>query len=213
MTTFLLTSMTIILAVLGSIAGNRWIGKLYAKSIAILSYTETLAQRSRIRERFLAPLLAFLFTFTALQHADLVPLRLYFVIVFEYFLILYTFTDFEQEVIFDDMLLPFAIFGALYTTMLGLPLLDHVLAAVAGGAVFLLLAVLTRGGIGGGDIKLIAALGLWLGSDALLGVVVAGLILGGIAALLLLVTGKKKRGEYFAYGPCFTIIALLAALS
>ena len=43
--------------------------------------------------------------------------------------------------------------------------------------------------------------------------VVAGLILGGIAALLLLVTGKKKRGEYFAYGPCFTIIALLAALS
>ncbi|MBQ1890661.1 MAG: prepilin peptidase, partial [Selenomonas sp.] len=120
---------------------------------------------------------------------------------------------FEQEVIFDDMLLPFAIFGALYTTMLGLPVLDHLLAAVAGGAVFLLLAVLTRGGIGGGDIKLIAALGLWLGSDALLGVVAAGLVLGGIAALLLLITGKKKRGEYFAYGPCFTIIALLAALS
>ena len=34
-----------------------------------------------------------------------------------------------------------------------------------------------------------------------------------ILLLLLLITGKKKRGEYFAYGPCFTIIALLAALS
>ena len=213
MNTLLLTIMTIILAVFGSIAGNRWLAKLYAKSSAILSYPAAVASRSHIREHYLAPLLAFLFTFTALQHADLMPLRLYFLLGFEYFLILYTFSDFEQEVIFDDMLLPFAIFGALYTTMLGLPLLDHVLAAVAGGAVFLLLAVLTRGGIGGGDIKLIAALGLWLGSDALLGVVAAGLVLGGIAALLLLITGKKKRGEYFAYGPCFTIIALLAALS
>ena len=212
MSSFLLIAMTILLAVLGGIAGNRWIDKLYKKTPDILSYPDSCVRRGHFRQNFIAPILAFLFAFTALQHEDFQPLQLYFLIGFEYFLILYTFTDFEQQVIFDDMLLPFAIFGALYTTMSGFSITDHALAAVTGGAVFLLLAVLTRGGIGGGDIKLVAALGLWLGSDALLTVVIAGLLLGGIVALLLLITGKKKRGEYFAYGPCFTIVALLAVL-
>ena len=82
----------------------------------------------------------------------------------------------------------------------------------AGFAVFLVLAVATRGGIGGGDIKLIAALGLWLGTDQLLTVACTGMILGGVAALLLLVTKRRKRGEMFAYGPYFTVAALVLTL-
>ena len=78
--------------------------------------------------------------------------------------------------------------------------------------VFLALAVLTKGGIGGGDIKLVAALGLWLGSDMLMTVVIAGIVLGGMAALIMLATGKRKKGDYFAYGPYFTISALLFTL-
>ena len=74
------------------------------------------------------------------------------------------------------------------------------------------LAVLTKGGIGGGDIKLVAALGLWLGSDMLMTVVIAGIVLGGMAALIMLATGKRKKGDYFAYGPYFTISALLFTL-
>ena len=74
------------------------------------------------------------------------------------------------------------------------------------------MAVLTKGGIGGGDIKLVAALGLWLGSDMLMTVVIAGIVLGGMAALIMLATGKRKKGDYFAYGPYFTISALLFTL-
>ena len=46
----------------------------------------------------------------------------------------------------------------------------------------------------------------------ILTVVVAGTILGGLAALVLLATGKRKRGEMFAYGPYFTIAALVLSL-
>ena len=141
----------------------------------------------------------------ALQEA----LSLIFLLAFVFFLVLYTVPDFEQQVIFDNMLLPFPLLGGIYTTLMGMPIFDHALAAATGGIVFLLISILTHGGIGGGDIKLIASLGLWLGTDALLSITITGLILGGIAALLLLITGKKKRNEYFAYGPYFTIVTIL----
>ena len=66
-------------------------------------------------------------------------------------------------------------------------------------------AVFVANLIGGGDIKLIACLGLWLGTDALFAVSMIGIILGGLVALLLLLTGKKKRKSAFAYGPYFAL--------
>lgn len=209
MDTNILLFMTIILAILLSIAGNRWIDRLYAQSVSILSFPTAIKKRSLFRRKGLAFLLGFLFAFTALNHPGIPPLSLYFQLTFVYLLVLYTFTDFEQQVIFDNMLLPFALLGGIYTTTMGLPVFDHALAATAGGLSFLLLAILTRGGIGGGDIKLIASLGLWLGTEELLTITITGLILGGIAALLLLITGQKKRNEYFAYGPYFTIVAII----
>ena len=77
---------------------------------------------------------------------------------------------------------------------------------------FLLLAIVTHGGIGGGDIKLIAVLGLWLGTDMLLTIVISGVVLAGIAAIIMLVTKKKGRQDYFAYGPYFTLSALAFTL-
>ena len=212
MDTNILLLMTIILAILLSIAGNRWIDRLYAQSVSILSFPTAIKKRSLFRRKGLAFLLGFLFAFTALNHPGIPPLSLYFQLAFVYLLVLYTCTDFEQQVIFDNMLLPFALLGGIYTTTMGLPVFDHALAATAGGLSFLLLAILTRGGIGGGDIKLIASLGLWLGTKELLTITITGLILGGIAALLLLVTGKKKRNEYFAYGPYFTIVTIIVAV-
>ena len=207
--TIILLLMTIILAVFLSIGGNRWIDKLYAASPAILTFPHDIAKRSFIRHKGLAFLLGVLFSLTALRHPGILPLQLYFLFAFEYLLLLYTFTDFEQQVIFDNMLLPFALLGGVYTILMDKPVFDHGLAAVAGGALFLLISILTRGGIGGGDIKLIASMGLWLGTEALLTITITGLILGGIAALLLLLTGQKKRNEYFAYGPYFTIITII----
>jgi leader peptidase (prepilin peptidase)/N-methyltransferase len=44
---------------------------------------------------------------------------------------------------------------------------------------FLLISILTRGGIGGGDIKLIALIGLWVGTAQLETIAIAGIVLGG----------------------------------
>ena len=70
-----------------------------------------------------------------------------------------------------------------------------------------LLAILTRGGIGGGDIKLIAALGLWLGGEALKLTALGGIIIGGLWALGAIAVKKKKRTDFIPYAPAFIIAA------
>jgi leader peptidase (prepilin peptidase)/N-methyltransferase len=120
-----------------------------------------------------------------------------------------TFTDFEQYVIFDKVLLPLLLLALLFTPFLQTPLINRLIAAFAGGLLMFLLAVFTRGGIGGGDIKLIFVLGFWLGTELLYSVLLLGFIAGGIAAVLLLLAKKKNRNDAFAYGPYFALAALL----
>ena len=72
--------------------------------------------------------------------------------------------------------------------------------------VFMALALVGAGseGLGLGDVKLVGVLaGLlgWYGwTNALLGVA-TGCVLGGLVALVLLVTGRAGRGTHVAYGP------------
>ncbi len=131
-----------------------------------------------------------------------------------FLLVVITVTDWEQRLIFNDATLLLAFFGlarsiaASYEAASCVPLLEHLAAAVAGGLPFLLLALLTKGGVGGGDVKLIAALGLWFGPARLADVVFSGVCFGGGVALILLLTGLKQRKDTFAYGPFFTLSAL-----
>jgi leader peptidase (prepilin peptidase)/N-methyltransferase len=89
-------------------------------------------------------------------------------------------------------------------------------ALLAAGAVltaYLAVAVLPRGGLGLGDVKLAAALGLILGfagwPAVLAGVLVPHLINGPIA-LFLLVTGRAGRRRPLPFGPALLAGALLA---
>ena len=128
-----------------------------------------------------------------------------------YFLLMTIVTDLEQHLIFDKMQLPFAVLALVFMCLSG-QIGNYLLAAVAGDMAFLLLALLTRGAIGGGDIKLIFVLGLWLGMEKLLQIVAGGFILGGLVAGVMLLSGRWKRDEHFAYSPYFSVIALILLL-
>lgn len=62
--------------------------------------------------------------------------------------------------------------------------------ALTGGGLLIILFVL--GGMGGGDVKLLAALGAWLGAGAILQVFIYGAAAGAIIAIFLLIFKKKK---------------------
>ena len=211
MATILKFVLSVILAVAGSMAGQRWIGWLYASAPAVLSYPEKVVDNVKKRQSFLTMALGFLLCFASLQgDYDTVCAWLSAMIVI-YFCVLFSATDWEQHVIFDRMLIPFAVLGLLFTLITG-GLLNHLLAAAAGGIVFLLLSILTRGATGGGAVKLIAALGLWFGTGAPTHIAMPGIVLAGLVALVLLLTRQKGRLDYMAYGPYFALAAILTII-
>jgi leader peptidase (prepilin peptidase)/N-methyltransferase len=83
-------------------------------------------------------------------------------------------------------------------------LVEMFVAGAAAFAVFLLLAVISRGGFGMGDVKLAGLLGLLLGKAAVAALFL-GVIVGGIASAAVLVTHRGQRGRTIAYAPylCF----------
>ena len=139
------------------------------------------------------------------------PIILY-VFTVSLFMVQFSLTDFLWQVIFDKQLALFAILGISRLLVTGDGLVDGIMASVTGFVAFFLLAVISRGGFGGGDVKLIGAMGLWLGSDLLLTTVIVGTILGGFVALLLLITKKRGRREYYPYGPYFAITGMIMFL-
>lgn len=190
--------------------GSSWIDKLYTQEedSDLLSFPKQIAQRARFRMPLLFVLLA---VCIGKAWSVTTGTQLFYYAIAIVLLVFVTITDFEQYVIFDSMLLPLAVTGVCYTLHMQLPITEHFASALCGGGLFFLLTVLTKGAIGGGDIKLIAALGLWLGVRPLITVIAYGFIAGGIAALFLLVTKQKQRNSYFAYGPYFALsgIAML----
>jgi len=177
--------------------GSFWIDRLYKSSLE-LSFPNEILLRSRYRKYFL--FLAFMILFS-LAGTD------YFKIMAIYLLVLMTITDFEQYMLFDVMTMPLAFFGAFYAWVNDI-LLENFIAAIIGGGFFLLLTIITRGALGGGDVKLIFGLGFYLGAEKLLDVVLYGSIFGGLAGLTMILTKKKDRKSYFAYGPYFTLTAI-----
>jgi len=200
---------SIFATVIMTLVGTLWIDRLY-RSSAELTFPEKISERSKFRRPILfcsfAVLNGIIFLSTDLPEK-------FFLLAAIFLLALMTVTDFEQYMLFDAMTLPFALIGAARAWQMNFDLLNCAAAALIGGGVFFLLALATKGALGGGDVKLIAALGLWFGGEGLLNVVLAGTVAGGAAALLLIAAGKKQRDSYFAYGPYFALTAIYFLLT
>jgi len=77
------------------------------------------------------------------------------------------------------------------------------------------LEVLARGGLGGGDVALAGLLGLylgWLSYEAVVVGLITAFMVGGVFALLLLITRRANRSTRFAFGPFLIVGALVAVL-
>lgn len=129
------------------------------------------------------------------------------------FLICITFIDLRHQLILDKMLVLFA--SVAVSINLFDPVLscgDMISAAVAGGGIFLVIAIITRGGMGGGDIKFVAALGLWLGFKLTMLTVFLAFLLGGLGGLWLIIAGLKKRKDFIPFGPFIAVSAWISLL-
>jgi len=139
------------------------------------------------------------------------PLLLAKTLFFVSLLIVATFTDLEHMLIPNRLILAGLAGGAVFALLVPQPGLVSALAgAAACGGLLLLLAVASRGGMGGGDVKLAAVIGLFLGLPlGLLALFVASL-LGSVAGLALRCGGALGRGEPIPFGPFLALGAAVA---
>ena len=91
-------------------------------------------------------------------------------------------------------------------------LLNFALAGAIGFVIFLLLALISRGGMGFGDVKLAALIGLATGFPLVFLALIGGAILGGLAAIILLATKKRGRKEAIPFGPFLALAAMVTLL-
>lgn len=129
--------------------------------------------------------------------------------------------DFEHRRLPNKILGPAAIIGiALLLLAAGFSdewerLLRSLAGALAYGLPLFLIALAVPKGMGGGDIKLGAYLGLhlgWLGLAHVAVGAILGFFTGAVAGVALIAAGKKGRKDPIAFGPFMALGALIAVL-
>lgn len=94
------------------------------------------------------------------------------------------------------------------------PQLGIIQSALGGGiglVLFLVIVLISRGGMGWGDVKMAALIGLVIGFPSILVVLFLAAILGGLIAGILLLFKVKKRKESIPFAP-FLSLATIATL-
>jgi leader peptidase (prepilin peptidase)/N-methyltransferase len=126
-------------------------------------------------------------------------------------LVVVTFIDLSHQIVPDRITLPGMVVGALAAaTVLPAGLVNALIGIFLGGGLFYLVAVLSRGGMGGGDIKLIAMIGAFLGwRNVLLTIFIAALA-GSVVGLYLMIVHGKGRKHAVPFGPFLALGAVVS---
>jgi leader peptidase (prepilin peptidase)/N-methyltransferase len=140
------------------------------------------------------------------------PLLIKYLFLFS-LLIVISFIDIDRQLIPDQLVLAVLVWGMAWQFIAPeLSWRHSLLGALLGGGILLLIAVISKGGMGGGDIKLMFAagwvLGGWLTALALFIACVVGALIGGF----LLATGIKKRKDPIPFGPFLAMGIFTASL-
>jgi leader peptidase (prepilin peptidase) / N-methyltransferase len=89
-------------------------------------------------------------------------------------------------------------------------LLNSVIAGAIGFGIFFLIVIISRGGMGWGDVKMAGLIGLVTGLPQVFVAILIGIFLGGITAIVLLVFKIRKRKQAIPFGPFLAIGAMVS---
>ena len=127
-------------------------------------------------------------------------------------LVAITFIDLEHQIIPDVITLPGIVTGVVANVATGsVSWLDSVIGAIGAGALFFAIILASGGGMGGGDMKLAAMLGAFLGWQLTLVALFLAILGGGISVVAVSLKKKLGRKDPIPFGP-FLAVGGAAAL-
>lgn len=155
------------------------------------------------RYPFVELLNAVLYVFVCFSAQNLVDVG--FLCILASILVCISFIDLDHMIIPDKMVGIIFVLGAVRLLWLRpIPITSGLLGAALGFGFLALIAIFT-GAMGGGDVKLMGAAGLWLGNSATVLALMIGFVLGSSVGVLLIALKKKSRKDYIPFGPYLCI--------
>ena len=125
--------------------------------------------------------------------------------------IIITVADLKYMIIPDKVLLVFSVIFIIERFFIPLhPWWNSLLGAVVGFTLLLIIAIVSKGGMGGGDIKLFAVIGFVLGIKLLFVAFFLSTFLGTIGGLIGMALGKSKKKQPIPFGPYIALGTLIA---
>ncbi len=88
-------------------------------------------------------------------------------------------------------------------------LLDAAGGFLLGGIIMLVILLVSRGGMGAGDMKLMALIGLYVGLRGAAVVMLLGFFLGAVVGVTYMVLGKLTRKDALPFAPYLSLAALI----
>ncbi len=139
--------------------------------------------------------------------------------------------DFKMQLIPDTVQVVLLVLGIIVTAVDYINWYNHLIGMVVSGGIFLLIAgfsklVFRKEGMGMGDIKLMACLGLIFGikglptsfldffakADIIFTITILAFFMAAIVAIILIITKKTEKSQYMAFGPYIVIGTILVML-
>lgn len=187
-------------------------------NIPIISYL-FLRGRCRHCKTVISPVYPLVESLTALLSLFLLlrfgpSLQYLFAFAFTCSLIVITFIDLEHQIIPDIISLPgIPLFSLAAVLFMDISLRDSLIGIVAGGGILYLVATGYQlfkkiEGMGGGDIKLLAMMGGFLGWQSLLFVVLVSSLLGAVVGITVIIARKGDMKYAIPFGPFLSIGAV-----
>jgi len=130
-------------------------------------------------------------------------------------LVVITFIDLEHQIIPDEISLPGIIIGFVFSFFLpGQSWINSLLGILLGGGSLLMVAygyqwLAGKEGMGGGDIKLLAMMGAFLGWKSVLFIVFASSLVGSVVGITMMLVQKKDSKLAIPFGPYLAFGAVL----
>jgi leader peptidase (prepilin peptidase)/N-methyltransferase len=137
-------------------------------------------------------------------------------------LIVITFIDLDFQIIPDSITLPGTLIGLIAGSLILqdpfsrwsiLGYKSSLIGAITGFSLFYAVAILSRGGMGGGDIKMMAMVGAFMGWKSVLLTTFLGSLIGSIWGISLMIFKGKGRKTKIPFGPFLSAGAMITLLS
>ncbi len=146
-----------------------------------------------------------------------------FYLVLLYLLLAVTLIDFEHRIVPNALVAAGLIIGLIFYLPVLLSLvteipswilidrlpLDGLLGFLVGGGLLLIIILVSRGGMGAGDMKLMAMIGLFVGLRGVAVVLLAAFIFGALVGIIMMLLGQATRKSALPFAPYLALATLV----